>query len=174
MGWGGVGCGMLTFVWRSRCYVDHRVGWGGCWRSCDAHDVMSGMLTFKWRWSVEHRPLIQIGNRWSAGFTGNLPKKEALVTWWPTPQNWSIGSGNRCGAEPNCAARIQRNAQPRAICSMVEVFFRTSKNRRATLHKQFHWEIHAPALKTRRLSALFPTSYITIYYILPSITSYSH
>jgi hypothetical protein len=123
-----------------------------------------GMLTFKWHWSVEHRPLIQIGNRWSAGFTRKLPKKEALVTWWPTPQNWSKGSGNRCGAEPNCAAIIQRNLQPWAICSMVEVVFRTSKNRRATLHRQFQWEIHAHALKTtRRLSAPFPTSYIYIY-----------
>ena len=35
MGWGGVG-GMLTFMWRSWCYVDHGVGWGG-------------MLTFMWR-----------------------------------------------------------------------------------------------------------------------------
>ena len=147
------------------------IGWGGvgCWRSCDARGVMlimgwGGMLTFKWHWSVEHRPLIQIGNRWSAGFTRKLPKKEALVTWWPTPQNWSKGSGNRCGAEPNCAAIIQRNLQPWAICSMVEVVFRTSKNRRATLHRQFQWEIHAHALKTtRRLSAPFPTSYIYIY-----------
>ena len=91
-------------------------------------------------------------------------KKKALVTWWPTPQNWSKGSGNGCGAEPNCAAIIQRNLQPWANCSMVEVVFRTSKNRRATLHRQFQWEIHAHALKTtRRLSAPFPTSYIYIH-----------
>ena len=109
--------------------------------------------------SVEHRPLIQIGNRWSAGFPRKLPKKEALLTWWPTPQNWSKGSGNGCGAEPNCAAIIQRNLQPWANCSMVEVVFRTSKNRRVTLHRQFHWENHLHALKTtRRRSAPFPTS----------------
>ena len=109
--------------------------------------------------SVEHRPLIQIGNRWSAGFPRKLPIKEALLTWWPTPQNWSKGSGNGCGAEPNCAAIIQRNLQPWANCSMVEVVFRTSKNRRVTLHRQFQWENHARALKTtRRLPAPFPIS----------------
>ena len=83
-----------------------------------------------------------------------LPKeasqKKALVTWWPTPQNWSKGSGNGCGAEPNCAAIIQRNLQPWANCSMVEVVFRTSKNRRVTPHRQFQWENHAHALKTTR------------------------
>ena len=41
---------------------------------------------------------------------------------------------------------------------MVEVVFRTSKNRRVTLHRQFQWENHARALKsTRRLSAPFPS-----------------
>ena len=160
VGWGG----MLTFMWRSWCYVDHGVGWGGMltfmWRSrcyVDHRVEWGGMLTFMWRWSVEHRPLIQIGNRWSAGFPRKLPIKEALLTWWPTPQNWSKGSGNGCGAEPNCAAIIQRNLQPWANCSMVEVVFRTSKNRRAPPHRQFQWEIHAHALKTtRRLSAPFP------------------
>ena len=40
--WGGVGWGMLTFVWTcwgSWCYADDGVGWGG---------VGWGMLTFVW------------------------------------------------------------------------------------------------------------------------------
>ena len=46
---------------------------------------------------------------------------------------------------------------------MVEVVFRTSKNRRVTLHRQFQWENHAHALKTtRRLSAPLPNSYVTM------------
>ena len=73
------------------------------------------------RTSVEHRPLIQIGNHWSVGFPRELLKKKALVTWWPTLQNWSKGSGNGCGTEQSCAAIIQRNLQPWANCSMVEV-----------------------------------------------------
>ena len=111
--------------------------------------------------TVEHRPLIQIGNRWSVGFPRKLPKKKALVTWWPNPHNWSKGSGNGCGAGQSCAAIIQRNLQPWANCSMVEVAFGTSKNRRASLLTQFQWEIHERTLKTtRRLSAPFPYSYM--------------
>jgi hypothetical protein len=82
-------------------------------------------------------------------------------------ENWSKGSGNGCGAEQSCAAIIQRNLQPWANCSMVEVVFGTSENRRARLHTQFQWEIHAHTLKTtRRLSAPFPNSL----YIQPSTT----
>ena len=62
--WGGVGWGMLTFVWTcwgSWCYADDGVGWGGaCWRSCELAEVLDatlmmgwggvgwGMLTFVW------------------------------------------------------------------------------------------------------------------------------
>ena len=109
MGWRGVGWGgMLTFMWRSWCYVDHGVGW-----DVNVHVTLMMLrwsmlmvlvhgpklrkfwkfLVFKWiisiknmlpqfvrcpkdcPRSVEHRPLIQIGNRWSAGFPRKLPKK---------------------------------------------------------------------------------------------------
>ena len=172
--WGSVGWGgMLTFMWRCMMLrwsmlmvLVHGPKLRKFWKFLLFKRIISikNMLPQFVRCpkdcprSVEHRPLIQIGNRWSAGFPRKLPKKEALLTWWPTPQNWSKGSGNGCGAEPNCAAVIQRNLQPWANCSMVEVVFRTSKNRRATLHRQFQWEIHAHALKTtRRLSAPFPS-----------------
>ena len=148
MGWRGVGWGgMLTFMWRSWCYVDHGVGWGGMltfmWRSwCYVdHGVAWGgvgwdvnvhvmlmmlrwsmlmvlvhgpklrkfwkFLVFKWiisiknmlpqfvrcpkdcPRSVEHRPLIQIGNRWSAGFPRKLPKKRH---WWLGDPLFKIGA----------------------------------------------------------------------------------
>ena len=76
------------------------------------------------------------------------PKKRALVTSWHTHWNWSKGSGNGCGAEQSCAAIIQRNSLPWANCSMVEVVFEKWKNRRARLHAQLHWEVHASPLKT--------------------------
>jgi len=46
-------------------------------------------------------------------------------------------------------------------CSMVEVVFEKWKNRRARLHAQLHWEVHANPLKTtRRLSALISWTYL--------------
>ena len=45
--------------------------------------------------------------------------------------------------------------------SMVEVVFEKWRNRRARLHAQLHWEVHATPFKTtRRLSAPFPISSI--------------
>ena len=118
MAWVGVGWGgMLTFMWRSWCYVDHGVAWGGVGWDVNVHVTLMMLrwsmlmvlvhgpklrkfwkfLVFKWiisiknmlpqfvrcpkdcPRSVEHRPLIQIGNRWSAGFPRKLPKKRH---WW--------------------------------------------------------------------------------------------
>ena len=85
----------------------------------------------------------------------------AGMPFWEASQRQGFGNG--CGAEPNWAAIIQRNLHPWANCSMAEVVFRTSKNRRVTLHRQFQWENHAHALKTtRRLSVPFPNSYVTM------------
>ena len=113
---------------------------------------------------VEHSGTQTIDSDWKSlecWLPKEASKKKALVTWWPNPHNWSKGSGNGCGAEQSCAAIIQRNFQPWANCSMVEVAFGTSKNRRASLLTQFQWEIHERTLKTtRRLSAPFPYSYM--------------
>ena len=52
MGWGGVGWGMLTFVWTcwgSWCYADDGVGWGGeCLRSCELAEVLDATLMMGW------------------------------------------------------------------------------------------------------------------------------
>ena len=108
------------------------IGWGGVGWDVNIH-VHVTLMILCWSWGV--------------GFPKKLPKKRALVTWGPTPRNWSKGSGNGCGAEQSCAAIIQRNSLPWANGSMVEVGFEKWKNRRARLHAQLHWEVHASPLK---------------------------
>ena len=101
-----------------------------------------------WNISGKHRTIDSDWKSLECWLPKEASKKKALVTWWPTPHTWSKGSGNGCGAEQCCAAIIQRNLQPWANCSIVEVVFWTSKNRRASLLTQFQWEIHAHTLET--------------------------
>ena len=164
MGCGGVGWDVNVHV----TLIMLRWSWGGVGWDVNVHVTLT-MLRWSWGgvgWDATvHVTLISgtqtIDSDWKSlkcWLPKEASKKRGTVDLVTHSSKWSKGSGNGCGAEPNCAAIIQRNLQPWANCSMVEVVFRTSKNRRATLHRQFQLEIHAHALRTtRRLSAPFPS-----------------
>ena len=108
------------------------IGWGGVGWDVNIH-VHVTLMILCWSWGV--------------GFPKKLPKKGHWSLGDPLLETGAKGLAMDVAQNKAVAAITQRNSLPWANGSMVEVGFEKWKNRRARLHAQLHWEVHASPLK---------------------------